>query len=124
MVILTHAFYRFLITLLFLVFDYYFDLFISTNMRNLKLLEQKKLMVEARVRRGEQFASKSNLPGIQTWDIKKKKMDIIKESPIVPESQLDIAPPLGESKSGSPKKMKTLMSDDVSQTDLEITTLI
>lgn len=53
-------------------------LFISSNMTNLKLSEQKKLVAEARARRGDQSASKSDLMGIQTRALKRKKLDVSK----------------------------------------------
>lgn len=47
-------------------------------MTNLKLSEQKKLVAEARARRGDQSASKSDLMGIQTRALKRKKLDVSK----------------------------------------------
>lgn len=51
-------------------------------------------------------------------------MDAIKAAPIVSKPHPTSVLPPGESTSGSPKKKKTLMSDDVSQADLTITTLM
>lgn len=81
-------------------------------------------MVEARARHGDQSASKTVLTDIQTRTHKRRKMDATKAAPIVYEPQTTSVPPLGNSKPGSPKKIKTLMSDDVSLDNLTITTLM
>lgn len=93
-------------------------------MTNLKFSKQKKLMAEARGSRRERLASKRDLMGIQTQTLKRKNLDAIKVAPIVSEPQPASIPPSGDSKSGSPKKMKTLMNDNVSQADLTITTMM
>ena len=51
-------------------------------------------------------------------------MDTIKATPIVSEPQTISITPSRESKLGSPKRMKTLMSNNASQADLTITTLM
>lgn len=113
-----------MILLAFIFVDFYLGPLFSAKMTNLKLSKQKKLMTKARARRGDQSNSKSDLTGIQTRALKRKKVDIIKEVFIIsdPES-ISVLPP-EDSKSISPKKMKILMSDDVSQADLTITNLM
>ena len=51
-------------------------------------------------------------------------MEDVKATPVALEPQPTSVTPSGNYKSGSPKKMKTMMSDDVSQSDLTITTLM
>lgn len=79
-------------------------------------------MVEARERRGERAASKSDMSGIQTQTLKRKKTNTVKAAAVVSETQPTPIPHSRESKLGSPKRMKTMMSDDISQDDLKITT--
>lgn len=81
-------------------------------------------MVEQKVRRGEQSTSKSDMSGIKTWTLKRKKIGAVKAAPVVSEPQTAFIPPSRESISGSPKRMKTLMSDNASQTDLTIIILM
>lgn len=51
-------------------------------------------------------------------------MDVVKAVHVLLELQPTSVPPSGESKMSSPNRMKTLMSDNVSQADLTITTLM
>lgn len=76
-----YAFYYPLIILFFYVSD--LCSFFPADMTNLKLSEQKKLMVEVRVRHGEYSTSKSDMLGIHTCTLKRKKMDTIKASHVV-----------------------------------------
>lgn len=82
-----------MILLAFLFVDFYSGPILSVKMTNLKLSEQKKLMVEARVRRGDQSASKSGLTGIQTWALNRKKMDVANVISIISEPQPISVPP-------------------------------
>lgn len=52
-------------------------------MENLKLSKQKKLMAEAWERRGDQSTSKSDLTGIHTRALKRKNMDVAKETHVI-----------------------------------------
>lgn len=90
-------------------------------MRNIKLSKQKKMMAKVRVRRKDQSTSKSYFTDIQTWALKRKKLDISKVASVTSDPQPTSIPTLEEPKPTSPKKMKTLMSKDVSQADLTIT---
>lgn len=83
-------------------------------MTRLKLSEHKKLMVEARGRRGDQSTYKSDLIGIHTRALKQKKLDIAKVDSVTSNLQPTSIPTFEESKTTSPKKMKTLMSEDIS----------
>lgn len=98
--------------------------FISTNMTNLKLFKRKKSMVEARERCGDQSVSKSDLTRIHTRAHKRKKLDVTKVAHVISEPHPTSAPTSEDPKPNSPKKMKTLMSDDVIQACLKITTLM
>lgn len=51
-----------------------------SKITSLKLNEQRKLTVEARARRGQHFTAKTDLTGLQTWAIKKRKVDTGKSS--------------------------------------------
>lgn len=51
-------------------------------------------------------------------------MEVIKETPTASEPQATSVPPSKDPKPNSPKRMKTLMSDDVIQANLAITTLM
>lgn len=81
-------------------------------------------MVEARARRGDQSASKSDLTDILTRALKQKKLDITKVVDVTSDPKPTSIPTSGEPKPTSPKKTKTLMSDDGSQADLVITILM
>lgn len=93
-------------------------------MTSLKLSEQKKLMAEARERHGDQSVSKSDLTGIQTRAHKRKKLDVAKADLVTSDPQPTFVPTYEDPNPNSPKKMKTLISDDVSQTNLTIITLM
>lgn len=99
--------------------------FPSGKMTDIFVKEHKKLILEAHsVRRvAGQNAAKSDLPGLKTWLLKKRKVVPNKEIPNVSESQPPILSPLKNFRLGSPKKMKTLMSDEVCRADWEISSL-
>lgn len=83
-------------------------------MKNLKLSKQNKLILEARAGHQEKSGSERNLSGIQTWTLKRKNMHVVKATPIILETQPTFVPSSGESNLGSPKRMKTLMINNVS----------
>lgn len=101
----------------------FFVHFLSADMMNLKLTEQKTLMAKARARRGDKFASKSVLSVIQTPTFKRKKTDVGEATPFVSDPHTTYAPSFGGSKLSSPKRIKTLMNDLVCPVDLVVITL-
>ena len=95
-------------------------------MSDISAKEQKRLMLEARAARrvADQNVAKSDLSDLETWLLKKRKIILNKSTPNVLESLPSTLLPSKSSCPRSPKKMKTLMSDEVRRTDWEISSLI
>lgn len=74
--------------------------------------------------RSGQNAAKWDLSGLETRLLKKRKLVPNKEIPNVSESQPLTLSPLKSFHPSSPKKMKTLMSNEVCRSDWEISSLL
>lgn len=88
-------------------------------MTDISVKEQKKLMLEARaIRRVTgQNAAKSDLPGLETRLLKKRKAASNKATPNVSGPQPSTLSLSKSFRMSSPKKMKTLISDEVCKVD-------
>ncbi|CAI8617733.1 unnamed protein product [Vicia faba] len=96
-------------------------------MTDLSVIEQKKLMLEARVARkgaGRHLTIKSDLAEIETQTLKRRKVTDSKATSSMDEPQTSAQFVQEEVHQGSSKKLKNLMSDDICRTDLEITSLM
>ena len=92
-------------------------------MIDLSVKEQKRQMLEAQAaRRGA--TSKSDLFGLETRSLKKRKVALNKTSPSISEPQVSTLSPLVDSLLNSPKQMKTLMSNEICRANWEISSLI
>ena len=89
--------------------------------------EQKRLMVEARpTQRDAGGASriKSYLSGLETQTLKKRKGVGTKATSSMAESQISVPTIQEEVQQGTPKRIKTLMIDEVFRAHMEITSLM
>lgn len=95
-------------------------------MTDLSMKEQKRLMLEARATRGgvDQSVSKSDLSNLETCTLNKRKVAPSKTTPSISDPQVSTIPPLVDSRPNSPKKMKTLMGDEICKADWEFPSLI
>lgn len=96
------------------------------KMTDLSVKEQKRLMLEAQAeKRGDgQSVAKLDLSDLITWILKKRNVTTSKIAPFISEPQVSTLPPPKDSRPDPPKKMKTLMSDEVRRNDWEISSLM
>lgn len=80
-------------------------------------------MLEAQAaRRG--VTSKLDFSGFETRPLKKRKATTNKTAPSIFDPQVSTLPPSADSHLNSPKKMNTLMSDEICRVDMKISSLM